>query len=132
MSRRRMTDAHKEAIREGRKESSAVKAYLDQLSGAPRRNADPKAIERRIANISERLNVERNSLKRVELFQQRENLEASLAAAQDGTRGPELERAFIAVAKSFSVRKGIGYKAWRAVGVPAEALKAAGISRSDG
>ena len=41
----------------------------------------------------------------------------------------DLENDFVRVAKSFSERKGISYKAWREVGVPARVLKLAGIHR---
>jgi hypothetical protein len=39
------------------------------------------------------------------------------------------EAAFVAVAAAFGARKGIGYRAWREMGVPAATLKQAGIRR---
>jgi hypothetical protein len=41
-----------------------------------------------------------------------------------------LEKEFVKVAKSYSAKKRISYGAWREFGVPPEALKKAGISRS--
>ena len=42
----------------------------------------------------------------------------------------ELEAGFVAVAKSYSERKGLTYAAWREAGVDARVLKQAGITRS--
>ena len=42
----------------------------------------------------------------------------------------ELEAGFVEHARSYSERKGISYSAWRETGVPAAALKKAGISRT--
>ncbi len=38
----------------------------------------------------------------------------------------------MANAKSYGERKGISYEAWRQLGVPAEVLKRAGITKSEG
>ena len=43
----------------------------------------------------------------------------------------ELEEGFISSAKSYGQRKGISHGAWRSLGVPADVLRKAGISRSD-
>ena len=43
-----------------------------------------------------------------------------------------LRRDFIRSAKSFGERKGLSYATWRAAGVPADDLKAAGIKRTRG
>ena len=42
----------------------------------------------------------------------------------------ELEAGFVAVAKSYSERKGLTYSAWREAGVDARVLKQAGINCS--
>ena len=41
----------------------------------------------------------------------------------------ELEKGFIAAAKTYGERKGITHAAWRALGVPADVLRKAGIGR---
>ena len=41
-----------------------------------------------------------------------------------------LEKQFIKVAQAYGKRKGISYGTWRAAGVSAQVLQAAGISRS--
>ena len=40
-----------------------------------------------------------------------------------------VEEGFVKAAKSYSERKGISYSTWREVGVSADVLKRAGISR---
>lgn len=126
-----MSDAHKKAIKKGRQEAAAIKSYLDSLTtGARRRAADPKAIQRRLKALDSRLSAETNKLKRLDLTQQRMNLERSLDAASSEGDGSGLEKEFVAVASSYARRKGISYQAFRAAGVPAAVLKKAGISRS--
>ena len=51
---------------------------------------------------------------------------AGMAAASDIS---DLEAEFVRVAAGYSERKRVGYYAWRAVGVPASVLKAAGIRK---
>ena len=41
-----------------------------------------------------------------------------------------LEKGFVRDAKAYSDSKGITYASWREVGVPADVLKKAGITRS--
>jgi hypothetical protein len=43
----------------------------------------------------------------------------------------DLEEGFIASAKSYGRRKGITQAAWRSLGVPADVLRKAGITRSE-
>ena len=55
-------------------------------------------------------------------------------APGSGTGGDErrlLTGRFVAVAASFSQRRGIDYGTWREVGVPAEVLRAAGLQPPD-
>jgi hypothetical protein len=44
----------------------------------------------------------------------------------------ELEAEFVKAALPYSRRKGITYAAWRAAGVEARLLRAAGVGRGDG
>lgn len=128
-----MTPEHKEAIRQGRKESSAVKAYLEVLStgATQRRSADPSAIQRRLKVTEDRLANESNRLKQLELTQQKMNLENALKASSGDSDEAKLRQDFVKVAAAYGKRQGISYKAWRAVGVPASVLKQAGVSRTD-
>jgi hypothetical protein len=110
-----MSDAHKEALAEGREQGRAVRRYLEALeANKPRRGRKrtPEGIQRRLAAIEERM-----------------DLEAELASSSDGVDIGALEAAFIKAAGPYSRRKGIGYEAWRAANVEPRVLKAAGIGR---
>jgi len=113
-----MSDAHKEALAEGREQGRAVRRYLEALeANKPRRGRKrtPEGISRRLAAIEERL-VSADALSRLHLAQERMDLEAELATSSEAA-GP------------YSQRKGIGYEAWRAAGVEPRVLKVAGIGR---
>lgn len=63
------------------------------------------------------------------MAQERIDLTAELVDLATQSDPSALEAEFIAVAKAYAVRTGVSYAAWRAVGVPAATLKAAGIAR---
>jgi hypothetical protein len=128
---RSMSDAHKEALAEGREQGRAVRRYLEALeANKPRRGRKrtPEGIQRRLTAIEERL-ASADALSRLHLAQERMDLEAELAASSDGVDIAALEAAFVKAAGPYSQRKGIGYEAWRAAGVEPRVLKSAGISR---
>ena len=128
---RSMSDAHKEALAEGREQGRAVRRYLEALeANKPRRGRKrtPEGIQRRLAAIEERL-ASADALSRLHLAQERMDLEAELVASSDGVDLGALEAAFVKAAGPYSQRKGIGYEAWRAAGVEPRVLKAAGIGR---
>lgn len=128
---RSMSDAHKEALAEGREQGRAVRRYLEGLeANRPRRGRKrtPEGIQRRLAAIEERLSSA-DALSRLHLAQERMDLEAELASSSDGVDIGALETAFVKAAGPYSSRKGIGYEAWRAAGVEPRVLKAAGIGR---
>jgi hypothetical protein len=115
----------------GRQESKAVREYLEALEAhRPKRGRKRTAesVERRIATIDEQL-PEADPLTRVNLIQERMDLEIELASMDAGENLEALEEGFVASAQSYSERKGITYAAWREVGVDAAVLKRAGISR---
>lgn len=129
--KRTMTDEHKAALAVGRNQSRAVKAYLEALeSNKPKRGRrrTPESIGKRLAAIDDALPTA-DPLKRVALVQERMDLSAELAAMNDTVDLTSLEDEFVKVAKDYSASKGYSYAAWREVGVPAEVLKKAGISR---
>jgi hypothetical protein len=128
---RSMSDAHKEALAEGREQGRAVRRYLEALeANKPRRGRKrtPEGIQRRLAAIEERL-PSADALSRLHLAQERMDLEDELASSSDGVDIGALEAAFVKAAGPYSQRKGIGYEAWRAAGVEPRVLKAAGIGR---
>lgn len=126
-----MTDAHKAALAKGRNESQAVRLYLEALRAnkpVRGRRRTPTSIANRLAAIeAERANAD--PVKELRLVQERMNLEAELANMGKKVDTSALEADFVKVAKSYGERSGVSYAAWRAVGVPAATLAAAGISR---
>ena len=115
-------------------ENRAVRDYLDALSAnAPKRGRrrTAESVKARIAAISQAIE-DASVTKRLGLVQERLDLEAELdAIAQSGNVDMGgLEAGFVKAAASYGGRRGISYAAWREVGVPAAALKTAGIRRS--
>ena len=130
--KRTMTDEHKAALAIGRNESRLVKTYLEALEAhKPKRGRKrtTESINKRLGVIEEQL-ADADPLVRVALVQERMDLTNELAGMEEGIDLSELEDGFVAVARSYSERRGITYFAWREVGVDAAVLKRAGISRS--
>ena len=128
---REMTDEHKAANAKARSENKAVSDYLDALeTNRPRRGRKrtADAMRKRLETIAEDLETAA-PIRRVQLVQERIDLEKSIVASAETVDTSELEDAFAEVAVSYSGRKGITYSAWREVGVPASTLQRAGISR---
>lgn len=131
MPPRKMTTEHKKALAEGRAESRAVKAYLDALEQqrprrGRRRTAD--SIKKRLAAIDKALPTA-SSLQRLQLVQERRDLQNELAGLGAKVDIGSLEAAFVKVAKAYGERKHIEYASWRELGVPADVLRRAGIGR---
>ena len=126
-----MTDEHKAALAAGRKESRAIKSYLEAVT-APKRRGRPvtaESLEKRIKSLDAKIESEDDPLKRVDLIQTR--LDVSKQLSDTGDVDLEaLEDGFVACAISYSERKGITYSAWREIGVPASVLKRAGIKQT--
>jgi hypothetical protein len=126
-----VTAEHKAAMAVGRTESRAVRAYLDALDAhRPKRGRKrtPESVERRLEAIEAELE-EADAITRVNLVQERLNLQEELESFNGGTDLSELEDGFAAAAKGYSERRGISYSAWREVGVEPAVLKRAGIAR---
>jgi hypothetical protein len=126
-----LTAAHKEALAAGREQSRAIRNYLDALDkNRPKRGRKrtPDSIKKRLAAIDTSLS-EATGLKKLELVQERINLQREAEQLDTKVDLSALEKAFVDVAKGYSKRKGITYGAWREVGVSSDVLKRAGISR---
>jgi uncharacterized protein YicC (UPF0701 family) len=126
-----MTPAHKRALAEGRELGRAVRRYLDALDqNRPRRGRKrtSESIKRRLDAISEQLDSA-SPLQRLQLVQERLDLTAELDHIDAKVDLSALERDFAKVAKDYAQRKGISYAAWRELGVPADVLKRADITR---
>ena len=123
-----MSQDHKDALAQGRKEARLIKAYLKVLDG--RKSGRPvtrESLENRISRINEKLEGSEDPLKSVELLQSRLDIEDALSNVDDHEDFEDLEAGFIANANAYSQRKGISYTAWRAFGVSAATLRAAGV-----
>ena len=128
-----MTAEHKVALAAGRDEGRSVRRYLEALEASkPRRGRKRtrESVQKQLNETLDRL-TKASALDRVQLLQRRLDLEQELEAmsASGDTDMGELEAGFVAVAKSYSERKGLTYGAWREAGVDARVLKQAGISR---
>jgi hypothetical protein len=128
-----MTAEHKKALAEGRNEGRAVKAYLDALEQhRPRRGRrrTTESVKKRLVAIEKALG-DASSLKRLQLAQERRDLETELAGMGETFDLSTVEAEFVKVAGAYGKRKGIAYATWRELGVAAEVLKKAGITRGD-
>lgn len=127
-----MSDEHKAALAVGRAQGRSVRRYLEALeANRPRRGRKrtPESIEKRLADIEDKLGTA-DPLSRLQLVQERMNLQAELGSADESVDMSALEEDFVGAAKEYGQRKGISYAAWREAGVDASVLKRAGISRS--
>ncbi len=127
-----MTDEHKAALAEGRNHARAVGRYLEALEAhKPKRGRKRTAesVKKRILVVADSLK-ESSGVQRLNLLQERRDLEVELAGMQAGAPDlTALEKDFAKVAKVYGKNKGISYGAWREFGVPPEVLKKAAITR---
>ena len=126
-----MSNEHKEALALGREQGRAVRRYLEALElHKPRRGRKrtPESVRKQLAVIEEKLPTA-DPLARVQLIQQRMDLQAELASKGAALDLTALESDFVKAARAFGQRKGISYAAWREAGVDAAILKKAGIGR---
>lgn len=86
-------------------------------------------MQARLAEIDEQLPTA-DPFKQLQLTQERLDLVEKLSAEEPTVDMEKLEADFIRVAKAYAENKKISYAAFRAVGVPADVLKKAGIPRS--
>lgn len=126
-----MSAAHKQALAEGRELGRAVGNYLDALEqNRPKRGRKrtPDSIKKRLGAIESQL-PDASPVQRLQLIQERIDLGNELTHLESTTDLTGLEKDFAKAAKAYSERKGISYAAWRELGVPADVLKKAGVTR---
>ena len=129
-----MSDTHKAALAEGREQGRAVRRYLEALEAhKPRRGRKrtPDSMEKRLAAIEEKL-PDADPLTRLQLVQERMDLQRQLEAADSSVDMQALEDEFVKAAPDYSRRKGITYAAWREAGVDPAVLRRAAIRRAGG
>jgi len=86
--KRAMTDAHKQALAEGRTQGRAVRAYLEALeTHRPKRGRKrtPESINRRLSRIDDDFRYA-DPMKRLSLIQERLDLQAELDQLEDKGR----------------------------------------------
>ena len=126
-----MSQQHKDALAQGREQGRAVRRYLEALEAhRPKRGRKrtPESIQKRLSDIEVKLEGA-DPLTRLQLRQERMDLQTELAAKSDGVDLSQLEEDFVAAAKAYGERKGITYAAWREQGVDSAVLRRAGIRR---
>jgi hypothetical protein len=126
-----MSAAHKQALAEGRELGRAVGNYLEALDqNRPKRGRKrtPDSIKKRLTTIEAQL-ADASPVQRLQLIQERLDLGTELTQLETTTDLSGLEKEFARAAKPYAERKGISYAAWRELGVPADVLKKAGITR---
>lgn len=129
-----MSQEHKDALALGREQGRAVRRYLEALEAhRPKRGRKrtPESIQKRLADIEARME-EADALTRLQLRQERMDLQAELAAKSNGVDLAQLEDEFVQAARDYGERKGITYAAWREQGVDPGVLRRAGIRRGGG
>ncbi len=127
-----MTAAHKAALAEGRAQGRAVRRYLEALeANKPKRGRKrtPDSMKKRLARIDVEYEAG-DQLKRLQLAQERLDLQRALDASSNTVDLTSMEHEFVSAAKAYGARKGISYAAWREVGVPDSVLRSAGITRA--
>ncbi len=126
-----MTEQHKEALKLGRLEARAIKAYLRALDARkPGRPVTRESLEARLKAVEAKIAESDDPLRKLELVQKKLDIEDTLSQVEDAQNIAGLEAGFVQHARSYSERKGISYTAWRQVGVSAATLKAAGITET--
>src|SRR4051812_15368548 len=103
-----MSDAHKAALAEGRTQGRAIRLYLEALDAhKPKRGRrrTTESIKKRLAKIGDELKTA-DGLKKLQLVQERIDLEAELAKGSQSIDLGALETDFVAAAQGYSERKG--------------------------
>lgn len=133
-AKRTMSADHKAKLAQGRKESRVVAKYLEAISagkGRRGRKRTPESISMQIAKIDREISGA-PAIRRLELVQKKSDLEREKTRLSARSDFAGVEREFIKVAKNYAKRNAISYASFRSVGVTADVLKKAGISRARG
>ncbi|MFZ0012785.1 MAG: hypothetical protein WAL25_01600 [Acidimicrobiia bacterium] len=126
-----MSEEHKLALAEGRKQARAIKAYLKAIAAKkPGRPVTKESLEGRLDKVNAKLEGTQEPLEVVDLLQSRLDISQALADLEDAADLDRLEAGFVDHAAAYSERKGITYTAWREFGVPAKVLRSAGIKET--
>jgi len=127
-----MTNEHKEKLAVGRNESRVINRYLEAIvagKGKRGRKRTAESISMQIVRLDKEI-VTAGAVQRLELTQKRFDLVAERERLNARVDLTSVEKDFIKIAKTYAKRNGIGYAAFREMGVSADVLKAAGICRA--
>lgn len=130
--KREMTQEHKDALAEGRRQGKAVRTYLEALEQhKPKRGRKrtSESIRKQLDKVNSSIE-NADAVRKLQLIQDRMDLEEELERTENKPDLRALEDDFVGAAKPYSERKRISYAAWRELGVEAAVLKRAGISRA--
>lgn len=128
--RRNLSPEVRAARAAARAETRTVRAYLEGLKSSKQGNRGRKSPEKELEAVQAQLKTETDQIQKLSLIQRRIDAEKRLSEAPEPVDMEALEAGFIEAAKSYSARKGISYKAWREMGVPAATLSRSGIART--
>ena len=122
------------SIEEMARVTRVASRYLEALEAhKPKRGRKrtSESVQKRLVAIEDKL-PDADPLSRLQLVQERLNLQRELAAADTAVDLSALEDEFVAAAGPYGQRKGISYAAWREAGVDPSVLRRAGIRRAAG
>jgi hypothetical protein len=123
-----MTQEHKDALAQGRKEARAIKAYLKTIDTREQgRPVSRESLVKRLDRTNGRIEDSDDPLKTLDLIQTRLDIQAVLSNVEEAEDLAQLEADFVQYAKPYSERKAVSYTAWREFGVPAAVLRKAGV-----
>jgi hypothetical protein len=127
-----MSEDHKQALNVGRNQGRIVRNYLEGLEATkPKRGRKRTRVS--VAHRIEAIEVElaaAKALRKLELIQERIDLTQELENFDTVVDIDALEKAFIEVGREYAERRNISYAAFRELGVEANVLKRAGITRA--
>lgn len=128
--RRNLSPEVREARAAARAETRAVRGYLEGLQVSATQRGRRKSPQEELAAVQAKLETETDQLQRLGLIQKRLDAERRLSQYAAPVDIKSLEASFVKVAKSYSARRGISYKAWREMGVAAAVLAKSGVART--
>lgn len=123
-----MSEEHKAALAQGRREALVVRRYLESLGSKRSQTVRaPDQIRKRLKAVEAELEQTADVVRSLEMRQERIDLEQELERAKQAAGAEDVESQFVKVVQSFSERRGISYAAWRDAGVPSSVLRRAGV-----
>ena len=126
----KMTQSHKDALKDGRNRGQIVRRYLHALEATkPRRGrpVTPEGLKKSIEKIDANLATEKDPLRKLDLVQLKIKKQKELEEFESPIDLVALENEFIGVAKVYNDSKELSPEAWLELGVPREVLRRAGI-----